>query len=179
MKDYITIKEASELTGKHPDTIRLLVRKNKEKSAKDTHGRVLVSTELIREHYATTEQVAKGEQVTTNQVNSTDTEQSVKDDKTTHEQGYSATESLIKALTDELHAKNTIIKQQQETIQKIVDQQQQLTGLLMANNTDKSGQRSEKTTPVVSIEGKAKEEKVKKGKDQKQKKAQKKHWWNR
>lgn len=195
MKDYITIKEASELTGKHPDTIRLLVRKNKEKSAKDTHGRVLVSTELIREHYTTTEQVTTeqvktGEQVTSNQVNETteqvkspDTEQSVKEGKTTYEQGYSPTESLIKALTDELHAKNTIIKQQQETIQKIVDQQQQLTGLLMANNTDKSGQKSEKTTPVVSIEGKAKEEKVKKGKDKKDKvqptKNKKTHWWNR
>lgn len=184
MKDYITIKEASELTGKHPDTIRLLVKKNKEKSAKDAQGRVLVSIDLIREYYATTEQEATGqastgEQVTTEQVKSPDTEQSANSDKSTSEQGYDATESLIQALTAELHAKNAIIKQQQETIQKIVDQQQQLTGLLMANNADKSGQKSEKTTPVVSIEGKAKEEKVKKGKDKRQKKAQKKHWWNR
>ena len=194
MKTHMTIKEASKLAGKHPDTIRALIRGNKEQSLKDSKGRVLISTAFLMSHYSistdTKQSVETTEQVnpaTTEQVANKATEQATEH----HRTGVNDTTSqLIKALTTELEAKNEIIRQQQETIQQVVNQQQQLSGLLLqstnegrqAGNSQKSEPESDIFTPVNPIEGKAKEEKVKKEKEIKGKAHstnKKKRWWNR
>lgn len=169
MKDYITLKQAAELTGKHVDTLRALIKKNKGSTLKDEKGRVLVSVSLLQSHYPQTGQVDD----TTDKATTDATKQATG-------QGSTTTDSLIKALTDELQAKNTIIKQQQETIQKIVDQQQQLTGLLMSSNTPNAAEKSDKTTPVNSIEDIVTENKVKEKKENKKKNRKaKQHWWSK
>ena len=194
MKTHMTIKEASKLAGKHPDTIRALIRGNKEQSLKDSKGRVLISTAFLMSHYSistdTKQSVETTEQVnpaTTEQVANKATEQATEG----HRTGVNDTTSqLIKALTTELAAKNEIIRQQQETIQQVVNQQQQLSGLLLqstnegrqAGNSQKSEPESDIFTPVNPIEGKAKEGKVKKEKEIKGKAHstnKKKRWWNR
>ena len=194
MKTHMTIKEASKLAGKHPDTIRALIRGNKEQSLKDSKGRVLISTAFLMSHYSistdTKQSVETTEQVnpaTTEQVANKATEQATEG----HRAGVNDTTSqLIKALTTELAAKNEIIRQQQETIQQVVNQQQQLSGLLLqstnegrqAGNSQKSEPESDIFTPVNPIEGKAKEGKVKKEKEIKGKAHstnKKKRWWNR
>lgn len=201
MKTHMTIKEASKLAGKHPDTIRALIRGNKEQSLKDSKGRVLISTAFLMSHYSistdTKQSVETTEQVnpaTTEQV-ATDTKQSANKATEQATEGHRAgvndtTSQLIKALTTELEAKNEIIRQQQETIQQVVNQQQQLSGLLLqstnegrqAGNSQKSEPESDIFTPVNPIEGKVKEGKVKKEKEIKGKAHstnKKKRWWNR
>ena len=197
MKTHMTIKEASKLAGKHPDTIRALIRGNKEQSLKDSKGRVLISTAFLMSHYSistdTEQSVETTEQVnpaTTEQV-ATDTKQTAESTTESHTAGFNDTTSqLIKALTTELEAKNEIIRQQQETIQQVVNQQQQLSGLLLqstnegrqAGNSQKSEPESDIFTPVNPIEGKATEGKVKKEKEIKGKAHstnKKKRWWNR
>ena len=197
MKTHMTIKEASKLAGKHPDTIRALIRGNKEQSLKDSRGRVLISTAFLISHYSistdTDQSVETTEQVnptTTDQV-ATDTKQSAESTTESHTTGFNDTTSqLIKALTAELEAKNEIIRQQQETIQQVVNQQQQLSGLLLQStnegrqvgNIQKSDPESDTFTPVNPIEGKATEGKVKKEKEIKGKArstTRKKRWWNR
>ena len=207
MKTHMTIKEASKLAGKHPDTIRALIRGNKEQSLKDSKGRVLISTAFLMSHYSistdTKQSVVTTEQVnpaTTEQVANKATEQATEG----HRTGVNDTTSqLIKALTTELAAKNEIIRQQQETIQQVVNQQQQLTGMLMNRNQgadnmlaggdndsmdiygkslEKNGENAAESTSVNPIEGKAKEGKVKKEKEIKGKAHstnKKKRWWNR
>ena len=166
----MTIKEASKLAGKHPDTIRAMIKKHKSEVLKDSKGKVLIPNSLLERYYqispdTDTEQTGAGENTTSNQV------------------ADQVTASLIKALTSELDAKNLIIKQQQETIQKIVDQQQQLTGMLMSSNPQKNMENNGKLTSVNPIEEKAREEKVKEGKEKEDKvptgKPKKRHWWNK
>lgn len=180
--EYITIKEAAALAGVHTDTIRRLVKANSGSKyiirGKGKKAPYLISKDLIIHAYklnaTTTEQVEKP---TTEQVsNTTDTEQLGQTSKQANE---STTDTLIKALTDELQAKNAIIKQQQETIQKIVDQQQQLTGMLVSSTAQKSGDKSGKSTSVIPIEEKARERKAKEKKPIGKTKRSKTHWWQR
>lgn len=53
MQGYITIKEASTLTGKHADTIRRLIRENKESKyvARDKKDRVLVDRQWLLSNF--------------------------------------------------------------------------------------------------------------------------------
>lgn len=185
----MTIKQACVATGKHPDTIRAMIKKHKDQVLKDNKGKVLIPNELLERYYQidlNSSHISATDQVdqTTNQASENATEQAEK----ATEQGNGSTtnqvtDSLIKALTNELEAKNLIIKQQQETIQKIVDQQQQLTGMLMSSNPDKNMENNGKITPVNPIEENAREEKVKKGKEKEDKvptrKAKKRHWWSK
>lgn len=186
MKTHMTIKEASKLAGKHPDTIRALIRGNKEQSLKDSKGRVLISTAFLMSHYSIstdTKQTGADENTTSNQVADNPTEQGKNATEQANLTTNQVTDSLIKALTSELEAKNLIIKQQQETIQKIVDQQQQLTGMLMSSNPQKNMENNGKLTSVNPIEEKAREEKVKEGKEKEDKvptgKSKKRHWWSK
>lgn len=189
MNDYITIKEAADLTGKHPDTIRALIRKHKEKTARNPQGKVLINSEFIVANYSIDLKALADTEQTAN--TAPDPSQAAYNPTEQAEQA-SPMDSLIKALTDELQAKNDIIKQQQETIQKIVDQQQQLTGMLMGSNQqlpEKAGIKapnSDNSTSVNPIEEKANKEKAIKEKDTEGKglkgkthKKTKKHWWNR
>lgn len=196
MKNYMTIKQASEATGKHPDTLRAMIKKHKSEVLKDSKGKVLIPNSLLERYYQTsldtdTEQTGTNGSTTTDQVENTDTKQTENPtahatDQATEQANLTTnqvTDSLIKALTSELEAKNLIIKQQQETIQKIVDQQQQLTGMLMSSSPQKNMENNGKLTPVNSIEEKAREEKVKKGKEKEDKvptgKSKKRHWWSK
>lgn len=45
--EYITIKEATERTGKHADTIRAFIKAHGIKTAKNPQGRVLVPVEAL------------------------------------------------------------------------------------------------------------------------------------
>lgn len=196
MKNYMTIKQASEATGKHPDTLRAMIKKHKSEVLKDSRGKVLIPNSLLESYYQTsldtdTEQTGTNGSTTTDQVENTDTKQTENPTEQATDQATEqadlttnqVTASLIKALTSELEAKNLIIKQQQETIQKIVDQQQQLTGMLMSSNPQKNMENNGKLTSVNPIEEKAREEKVKKGKEKEDKvptgKPKKRHWWSK
>ena len=181
----MTIKEASKLAGKHPDTIRAMIKKHKSEVLKDSKGKVLIPNSLLERYYqispdTTTDQVENIDTKQTENPTAHATDQATEQaDLTTNQ----VTASLIKALTSELEAKNLIIKQQQETIQKIVDQQQQLTGMLMSSNPQKNMENNGKLTSVNPIEEKAREEKVKEGKEKEDKvptgKPKKRHWWNK
>lgn len=188
MKNYMTIKQASEATGKHPDTLRAMMKKHKSEVLKDSKGKVLIPNSLLERYYqispdTDTEQTGAGENTTSNQAADNPTEQGEKATEQANLTTNQVTDSLIKALTSELEAKNLIIKQQQETIQKIVDQQQQLTGMLMSSNPQKNMENNGKLTSVNPIEENVREEKVKKGKEKEDKvptgKPKKRHWWSK
>ncbi|NCD04391.1 MAG: hypothetical protein EOM00_15705 [Clostridia bacterium] len=183
--EYITIKEAAKLTGKHTDTIRNLVRKNPKATTKDSKGRVLISKQLILETYAAD---SEEHQTTPEATEQAGAEQTASNSSEGNKAAYMASDKLIDSLVAELEAKNQIISQQQATIQQIVNQQQQLTGMLMNRNINDLQQLAEgaelaenggNSTPVNPIEEKAMEDKVIKGKGTRKEKAKKKHWWSR
>lgn len=178
--EYITIKEAGALAGVHTDTIRRLVKANIGSKyiirGKGKKAPYLISKDMILHAYSLKSTDTDQSAETTEQVTGNPSKQGTEQ---ASEQTSSTTDTLIKALTDELQAKNTIIKQQQETIQKIVDQQQQLTGMLVSSNAQKSGDKSSKPTSVIPIEDKARERKAKEKKPIGKNKGTKTHWWQR
>lgn len=122
--EYITIKEAVERTGKHADTIRAFIKNHGVKTIKNPQGRVLVPVEALESVYSLngeeTENVAKTQA------------------KKVEVRG--AEEELIEVLRNELAEKNRQIEQQmktiddmQKTLTNLVNQQQQLSGVLMLN----------------------------------------------
>jgi len=153
--NYITIKEASKYTGKHPDTIRTLVRKNRgsDHIISDSKGRILISTELLKQTYPMTspeplEQLdieKEAERVTSDK----------KNQQTASSQGSeraSEHSELIKALTDQLKAKDNQIEHLTATVSKALDQQQQLSGLLLRATNEpvtSTQQENEPTTKQV------------------------------
>jgi len=132
--NYITIKEASKYTGKHPDTIRTLARKNRgsDHIISDNKGRVLISSELLKQTYPMTSpepleqlDIEKELQFVT---------PDKRNQQTASNQGSeraSEHSELIKALTDQLKAKDNQIEHLTATVSKALDQQQQLSGLLL------------------------------------------------
>ena len=117
-KKYLTIKEASKLYGKHPDTIRRAIQKNKEAYKKDKANKILIKVEALD---AVFKRVAPTEQ------------------GKTIEGLQEPQQRLIDALLNELEQKNTIIAQQQETIRtlaeqqnQLISQQQQLSGYMLS-----------------------------------------------
>lgn len=136
-KKHLTIKETASLTGKHPDTIRAFMRKHKKLTTTDKKGRVLIPMDLITAHYDTTQPQTPPDA----------TEQGI--DPNVGNQSDNTQGAVIDALLRELDAKNILISQQQETIQKIVDQQQQLTAGLMTstNQTKQLNDQVDTNTP--------------------------------
>lgn len=186
MQGYATIQEASKLTGKHKDTIRRLAKQNQSSNnvVKGKNG-YLINKEWLLSHYDLTSVTTTSPEAPGATFDSEDEQEATAEVKTM-EQTASVTDSLIKALTNELEAKNLIIKQQQDTIQQIVDQQQQLTARLMelgSGNSQKLVEKGGKLTPVNPIEEIVIEENVIKGiviKDKvRQKENKKRHWWNK
>lgn len=51
-EEYLTIAQASELTGKHADTIRAFIKNKGIKTLKDEKGRNLIQRSAILEYYA-------------------------------------------------------------------------------------------------------------------------------
>ena len=56
--DWLTVKQASEFIGKHPDTIRAFYRKHKSEIRKDKNGRILIPKVLIEKEYGKGERKA-------------------------------------------------------------------------------------------------------------------------
>lgn len=176
-KEFITLKEGARLSGKHIDTIRSLAKRNPEATTKDSNNRWLIDKAVVLEAYPATSKPASG----------TSTNEPTNESASGSEAPTTAHSKLIDTLIQELEAKNKLIEQQQQTIQQIVNQQQQLTALTIQPKNhhlmEKTGKNSDKSTPVNPIEGKAKEEKVKKGKEKKGKdkrqKRQKTSFWNK
>lgn len=118
---FLNIKEASRYVGKHPDTIRRLIKAHKTSSniVKGRQGQYLINTEWLKSLYDTTE--APG--IDNNQP----------DDKQPTENEKSQPASLYEALSKQLEAKDRQIDQLQQIIlekeantTKLQDQFQQL-----------------------------------------------------
>lgn len=131
--NYLTIKEASERTGKHADTIRAWLKKNKIKITRDENGRVLIPMNELKNTYelieSTSEKVGQ---------KSADSEPEKGGKKVAVR---NADEVLVELLKNELEKKNEQIAQQmktiddmQKTLTNLVNQQQQLSGALMLNS---------------------------------------------
>lgn len=132
MSEFITIKQASEITGKHPDTIRHLIRKHKSSKhiTKDSKGRVLIDLELInREYSKSTPTPQKGSE----QAPETHTPNHTSDSEKLPSKGL---EAVIQALTSQLEAKDKQIEGLQQIIHekesnqtKLSDQFQQMLAM--------------------------------------------------
>lgn len=121
MQGFITIKEASQLTGKHADTIRRLIKENKDTKyvAKDRKGRLIIDSQWLATVFEPTE-------APTSPDNSQDTEQT-----TPHSQ--TSLEPVINALTSQLNAKDqqianlqSLLSEKEANTTKLQDQFQQL-----------------------------------------------------
>lgn len=133
MQGFITIKEASELTGKHTDTIRRLAKdtNNPKLVTKDRKGRVIINSEWLVSNFEPTEAPASPD----NQP----------DDKQPNQPNNNALEPVINALTSQLEAKDqqiaklqTLLSEKEGNTTKLQDQFQQLLGMqqLPANTDD-------------------------------------------
>lgn len=134
--DKITIAEAVELTGKHPDTIRAFLRKHSDKTTKDKKGRILIPYELIRNYYDVPEQATIFEGVA--RAKQEEERHRAGEEKAKKVDIKSADDELIQILKDELKNKNEQITQQQKTIDdmqrtltELVSQQQKLSAFML------------------------------------------------
>ena len=112
MKKYLTISEASELTGKHPDTIRSLIKKHPEAVKKDGN-KYAIKAEVLARFYALNEE------------NSEEQKQGGNYEKLMNE-FLTAQREEIASLRNELQKKNELIEKQNETIKEIISQQNSL-----------------------------------------------------
>jgi len=121
MQGYVNIKEASQITGKHTDTIRRLINQNKGSKfiAKDSKGRIMVETGWITSHFDSLEAPVSPEKN--------------KDDPQVVQTDTSATQPVIEALTKQLEAKDkqisellSAINAKEANTTKLQDQFQQL-----------------------------------------------------
>jgi hypothetical protein len=129
MQGYITIKEASELTGKHPDTIRRLWkgadnRVIDELKAKYTvtgkGGVVLVNKELIVQAFGATTEPVSGSSEQAEQVTGFDNQSSV---QAIYEARVQDKQAEVDRLAEQLKAKDLQIaefQKQSDQFQRIV-----------------------------------------------------------
>lgn len=124
MKGYVSIKQASEMYGVHPDSIRRLWRDSKNRvipeyqakiTQKDKYGRLLIDTSVLDEHFKPHTEPVEGD-------NKKDDEQP-KSEQNTQENAY--IQSLIDQIAD--------LKQQRAEWAQKFDQQQQLTAQAQQN----------------------------------------------
>lgn len=134
--EYITIKEASERSGKHMDTIRAFIKSHGVKTIKNPQGRVLIPVEALEGVYELKHEGSKTESAT-EQAQKVE----VKDTR----------EDLVEFLKAELEEKNKLIQKQMETIDdmqktltNLVNQQQQLSnGVLMLSAKNQEEEQAE------------------------------------
>lgn len=148
--EYITIKEATERTGKHADTIRAFIKAHGIKTAKNPQGRVLVPVEALSSFY---ELKQEGSTKNTQETVGEATEQAHKVEVKHSE------DVLIELLRKELEEKNKQIERQQQTIDdmqktltNLVNQQQQLSGALMLNAKNETSEDPEETPTEQATE---------------------------
>lgn len=204
MQGYLNISEASQLTGKHKDTIRRLIRQNPKNSniMKGNKGEYLINRTWLENIYSP------------NEPHTAPTTNETKQDESTTDSGINnAMSAVIEALTAQLQAKDQQLERAQATIDKmasdystLLNQSQQLQGLLLPANTNQKKDYSdikespEKTqqepqgyhkskTPQSRVKnatkpGKntrktTKKQTAKKVDSPKSEKSQKKRWWSR
>lgn len=193
MSSYVPLKQASEMFGVHPDSIRRLWRdKNKRVipemqakiTQKDRQGRVLVDTEYLKDHFKP--------------YTSPVIDEPNADDKAHEPAMNSGTDTTLKALTDQLKAKDEQIAQLHALLSKnednttlLQDQYQRLLKALLPENTPSKTYEStediilQKPTVVETeptpTNNSGKKNKKKKGKQPKpvKKVSGKKRWWKR
>ncbi len=121
MNGYITIKEASQLTGKHADTIRRLIKVNSHSKnvAKDRKGRIIINSEWIISCFEPTEPPVS--------------QSNVVDDNQPLQANLNGLEPVINALTNQLQAKDqqianlqALLSDKENNTTKLQDQFQQL-----------------------------------------------------
>jgi len=134
MSEFVTIKQASEITGKHADTIRAVIRKHKgsKEVTKDSKGRLLVSVELLKLTYPDLE---GGQEASQEGTEGQGEQQSVNNPTQATEAPQTGLGAVINALTSQLEAKDKqidnlqqIIKEKEDNTTKLQDQFQQLLG---------------------------------------------------
>ena len=121
MQGFITIKEASELTGKHTDTIRRLVKNtnNSKLVTKDRKNRVLINTDWLMANFEPPEAPTSPDNII--------------DDKQSTQPISPAPDLVINALTNQLEAKDqqiaklqALLSEKEGNTTKLQDQFQQL-----------------------------------------------------
>jgi len=190
MKESITIKEASLLTGKHPDTIRRLAKDNKETKhvSTDRKGRITINKAWLLSCFETSEAPASDE-----------TKQADNEPIATNISGI---EPVINALTKQLESKDlqianlqALLSEKENNTTKLQDQFQHLLARqqLTAGGSEPDNSTYEKPmqTEVKIVDKQPnepiiiKQNKVKKSPKKKPSKAKKeepkksKRWWHK
>lgn len=189
--NYISIAEASKLTGKHKDTIRRLIKSNTGSPhiVKGKKGQYLLDTYWLKSQYGLDEPHTAP---TTGDNPKDDTEPSSNSDK--------AISAVIEALTKQLEAKDkqieslqVIIKEKEDNTTKLQDQFQQLLASAQlpartqsrqayeaeAQPSDPTPQENSKVKKTQSKPKKPASKSKPKAKPTPKKPEKKKHWWNR
>ena len=139
---YIGIKEASKLVGVHPDTIRRLIKQHKGSSniaqGKGPKAPYYINTDWLKSIYGL------------NEPHTAPTTGETKQDEPTTDPGINnAMSAVIEALTAQLQAKDQQLERAQATIDKmasdystLLNQSQQLQGLLLPKSTGQDYQNA-------------------------------------
>jgi Fic family protein len=186
MQGFITIKEASQLTGKHADTIRRLIKANTNSKyvAKDRKGRVIINSAWLSAYFEPSEAPTSP--------------QNTVDDKEPISTQTTSLEPVINALTSQLEAKDqqiaklqSLLSEKEGNTTKLQDQFQQLLARQQLpatlDDTPPSKAYAEPMqTEVIQPKTKPKAKKSKTNKkpqkpatDTPKKKPSKKRWWQR
>lgn len=176
---YIGIKEASQLVGVHPDTIRRLIKQHKGSpnivQGKGTKAPYYLNEDWLRSLYSLNEPF-KAPIAADNQP----------DDKEPSTDTNKAMLAVVEALTAQLDAKDKQLATAQATIDKmasdystLLNQSQQLQGLLLPDKTPKAA-ATKNTAKQPQENRKVSNKKPAKKKQSEQIKNQaKKRWWKR
>ena len=180
----LTIKEASKLTGKHPDTIRRLLKDNQAHKSIGRGGKVLVDREWLLLHFKPAQTPDAEAEVI---IDNTPTPEPTQQD---------TVQSLISSLQQQLDAKdqqiNSLLENQKlyaEQTTKLQDQYQQLLARQLPTGTPEPAEAEVMQTEVVMQKPKPKS-KPKQSKPRAKAKAQpkttkqkatpkKSKWWQR
>jgi hypothetical protein len=192
MSEFITIKQASEITGKHPDTIRHLIRKNKGSKhvTKDSKGRVLINIDLLSSEY---DLQKPSTQEATEQLGASNVKEPTTD---TIKPPQNDLKEVLQALTNQLEAKDKqifslqqIIHEKESNTTKLQDQFQQLLARqqlpqstsdnLSENLTKPDTQVSKKRPSKSPVKSKQSSKKVRNQTTSKPQATKKKSWWRR
>lgn len=111
MQGYVSINEASELTGKHKDTIRRLIKQNPKSQyiIKGRQGQYLISKDWLKDQY----QINSEETIATE---ATQQDKQGIGDTTTTSEATGGMQGLYEALAKQLEAKDKQIDQLQQII---------------------------------------------------------------
>ena len=116
-KQYITIQEASKITGKHKDTIRRLVKSHlgSEYITKGKRSQYLLNKDWLQSYYEINEPLQADK-----------SRDNLKDDIQATPNNSNILERTIEALTSQLEAKDKQIERLQNTIDKLTGDYSQL-----------------------------------------------------